>query len=78
MSGDTGCDEELITSFENQGDEIPKYSEIIEVFLCETDSVKKEIFLFGLISMTYLSDWYYFFPLDTDKYFSSKYKLEVK
>ncbi|OMJ66340.1 hypothetical protein SteCoe_36837 [Stentor coeruleus] len=40
----------------------PLYGKIIKQFEAEENILKKDAFLFGLISMTYRKDWYFFFP----------------
>ncbi|OMJ93704.1 hypothetical protein SteCoe_3268 [Stentor coeruleus] len=62
ISFNLGCAEELIdTIIEHESIE-PNYIKIIENFLEEKNTTKKEVYLFGLISLTYQRDWYHFFP----------------
>ncbi|OMJ94662.1 hypothetical protein SteCoe_2160 [Stentor coeruleus] len=64
MSSNYGCAEGIIDAIIENNSSPPHYDEIIENFLKEENKLKKDTFLFGLISLAYQSDWFFFFPSD--------------
>lgn len=64
MSNNFECVEGIIDAIIENNSSPPHYDEIIENFLKEENKLKKDAFLFGLISLAYQSDWFFFFPSD--------------